>query len=457
MSRYSQLLRLPARLLLLVALCLTCLPAHAQTRQPAAGPSAATLTAVRTVLARELGVESAALTDTTDLIKDLKLDQAVVYYALLALYQELRAAPPPAEKTVVREIAAHIDQGTAGPARRSVGAARSTSDGEAYVQTVYYLTNRKGTGNPNPAQAFGGERSEAQQVSFGSAEVSIPRSHKSGQLESVSWLMRQVPDPKLHIFVMKLNALGEAEFYSRLAGNTFPSNEVLVYIHGYNTSFDDALRRAGQISFDFGFKGAPVAFSWPSRASVGSYSADSESVLWSAAYIERFLSTISEKLPGRKIHVVAHSMGTKGLLYAMRLLAYRNPKNLRLESVILCAPDFDARLFVEQFAPLVQPLAQQWAIYSSRKDVALLTSSTINAAPRLGMPVWPVAGYDIINASEIEVTPWSLPDTHSYYASKQPLIDDMVAMILGRKPTQRGLKENKSQAGLFWTLAGARP
>ena len=131
---------------------------------------------------------------------------------------------------------------------------------------------------------------------------------------------------------------------------------------------------------------------------------------------------------------------------------YNGASTPLFQSVILCAPDFDSELFRDQIAAEVRPLAKQWVVYTSNKDLALTASEQINAAPRLGKPVTYAEGYEIIDASELEVTPWSLPETHSYYATKKRVLDDMVSVIKGLLPEQRGLKPVTVEAGTIWSL-----
>jgi esterase/lipase superfamily enzyme len=40
-------------------------------------------------------------------------------------------------------------------------------------------------------------------------------------------------------------------------------NQALIFVHGYNMSFDNAARRAAQIAYDINFDGATFLFSWP--------------------------------------------------------------------------------------------------------------------------------------------------------------------------------------------------
>jgi esterase/lipase superfamily enzyme len=46
---------------------------------------------------------------------------------------------------------------------------------------------------------------------------------------------------------------------------------VLVFIHGFNNRFDDAVFRFAQIVHDADARVVPVLFTWPSRGSVLAY------------------------------------------------------------------------------------------------------------------------------------------------------------------------------------------
>lgn len=57
-----------------------------------------------------------------------------------------------------------------------------------------------------------------------------------------------------------------------------PTKELLLYIHGYNNTFVDAVTTAKGIIDVIGFTGVPVLFSWPSDGKALNYSADEEEV-----------------------------------------------------------------------------------------------------------------------------------------------------------------------------------
>jgi esterase/lipase superfamily enzyme len=416
----------------------------------AAAPEHIVFTDVRKSLERHLGLERQSLKDDVDLIQDLQLDRSEVYYAVLAVYNEFSVNPPKNELTKVRDIAGFIEKAKDLHVKMKAGRQKTTS----YVQTVFFATNRNLTGESDPEGFFGTERVADRKLKYGVAEVNIPFSHKRGQIET-PWLKYKIfLNLKKHIYMLNLNMLPQSEFFSSLSGAEAGSNEILVYVHGFNVSFNDAILRAGQISFDFGFKGSTIAFSWPSNESWSplAYNADWGDVLWSVKYIKDFLSSLKAKFPGRKIHIVAHSMGNKGVLHAMRLLAVENHDNPLFENVVLCAPDFDAGLFAEQIAPEIQPLAANLIVYASQNDSSLIVSKNYNGTPRLGAEPLGADAYQIIDASKVEVTPWSVPETHSYYATKKRVIDDMIAALKGIAPDERSLSVKVVVSGKIWYL-----
>lgn len=420
--------------------------AHAQVLQKAPQKI---LDEVALKLASHFGMPAESFAEDTDLVRDLGLDSADVYYAVVEILESYGVQLPPKKNpTRVGEIATLASSST-----RTFAAKKGTgANANAYVQTVYYVTDRRATGATEPDMAFDGNRAEGGKLSYGKAEVNIPVSHKRGQIES-PWLgLESLRDPGKHIYVLSLSDIGEGGLWKELETVGGGKGDILVYVHGYNVAFPNALMRAAQIAFDFGFEGAPIAYSWPSDGGITSYTSDAEDVAWSAKHIEQLLSDMTRQFPGRKIHLVAHSMGSRGLLGALRLMAYRDASKPLFESVILCAPDFDAGLFREQIAAEVRPLARQWVVYTSDKDIALSASEEINAAPRLGQPVTFAEGFQIIDASGLEVTPWSLPETHSYYATKKRVLDDMVSVIKGVLPDKRGLSPVAVAGGTVWDL-----
>ncbi len=434
-------------------------PTAAATGKTAADPGCAanavgSLTDLQTFICKEFGIPVARLGKDVDLFTDLKLDHTDVHYKLLGFYRDYGVVPPRKDVTKVGAIAVYLET-----APLSEPATRGQANGKkSYRQTVFYATNRQPTGKKDPDLAFGNLRAKDQKLRLGVATVNIPISHKPGQLETPWMQIGLMRDERLHLFVIDINELGEDDFFKRIGsgGNAAPGgvgteDDILVFIHGFNVLFKDALRRTAQIAFDFKFRGTPIVFSWPSANNLLSYASDREDAFWSVKYLEKFLLKLKAKHPGKKVHLVAHSMGSQVLVNAMRLLAYSGKSDL-FTNIILCAPDFDAELFSQQIAGEVRTLSKSWVIYVSRNDIALSFSETVNAVQRLGTPLTPINGYQVIDASEIEVTPWSVPEFHSYYATKQSVIRDMVSVLKLQKPKMRRLKQKIKTGLTYWAF-----
>jgi esterase/lipase superfamily enzyme len=152
-------------------------------------------------------------------------------------------------------------------------------------------------------------------------------------------------------------------------------------------------------------------------------------------------------------------MGNEGLLRALTLVALRMGADAPpiFENVILAAPDFDAQIFVEQTAPRVRGLSKRWTVYVSDKDGALNISSRIRNAKRLGLPVTLAAGVDTVDATGIEVTPWSVPEFHSYYATKQLVIADLIGVLEGLDPASRKLSALMRGGLQYWSFERLLP
>ncbi len=407
--------------------------------------------------------------EEVNLVEDLFLDRDRVSDALVRLYERYNIKNGDINLVNITEIAVYLEKHSSVLKKKKQGLTRGfepvargvtrdisperghtpkSPSKNSYVQTVFYATNRRQTGDSNPENFYSGQRSRDGLMNYGVAKVNIPLTHKVGQME-LPWLS-YLRSEKSHIYIRDLNVLDEKDFFHSLQPKRVlrgQENDLLVYIHGYNVTFEEGVRRAGQIAFDFGFAGTPIAFSWPSDGDTTAYNSDREDAVYSAKHLELFLEKLSHQNPGRKIHIIAHSMGSQALLHGLRMMALKNPQK-RFASVILAAPDFDSSLFRQQIAQEIKGLANSWTIYASEKDNALWASLKYNSVKRLGTPLSVVNGYQIIDASEVQVTPWNLSENHSYYATKKVILDDMIKVLKGLLPKQRGL----IASGQFWKI-----
>lgn len=321
---------------------------------------------------------------------------------------------------------------------------------------IFYATDRKRSNSRQPALFYGGARLEAEgnspMLELGACEVSVPFSHQIGELESpVWWKLEFRPDPERHVVLMSVVPLDGNRFFSelrtRVSGS--PGKEAFVFVHGYNTTFEDAARRTAQIAHDLRFSGAPVLYSWPSQGEVAKYTFDENNIEWTWKHLADFLQALSRQSGASTIHLIAHSMGNRALTKALEVMP-KSPSPLFRE-VVLAAPDIDAGVF-KQMAAAIKGKAERITLYASSKDKALLASKKVHGEPRAGdserMVI--VDGVDSIDAS--------LADTDFLghgYVFKNSILLDIDTLFRQRTPPQQRDKLKPQQTGslLYWMLA----
>ncbi len=119
--------------------------------------------------------------------------------------------------------------------------------------------------------------------------------------------------------------------------------DVLVYVHGFNQTFETAALDAARLSDGLKFSGDTMLFSWPSKNSLLNYIYDRESALWSRDALEDMLDQLLADSSVGTIHIVAHSMGTMVTVEALRQLYDRRAATMasRIGAVVLASPDID--------------------------------------------------------------------------------------------------------------------
>jgi esterase/lipase superfamily enzyme len=309
---------------------------------------------------------------------------------------------------------------------------------------------------------FGGDRNDTELESimnYGRALVTLPANHKVGQVERPNTLLFEYKEtPDKHVMVRQMQPLNEADFFSSVDQSVQGSKEqaVLVFIHGYNVSFQDALLRTAQLACDLRFDGVPMTYSWPSTARLTGYLTDEENVERSVTHLEDLLHNIKTKTNTKQLHVIVHSMGNRALMGAVERLTLRYPTmQPMLGQVVLAAPDVDVGQFESRYLVPIHQAAKQVTLYTSSQDQALRASMAIHKVERLGFTspsMRTYRGIDTVDVSKIDTSLLG----HSYYGSQENLIKDIRALIeLGEPPLQRQwLKEVTGQVEpALWRFA----
>ena len=333
------------------------------------------------------------------------------------------------------------------------------------VVPVYFGTDRQEQPSPGRLQ-YNAER--GRRLELGRAMVTVPKTHEVPNIER-PWVVKipyfdvtiyeEAEDPDKHFTMQEIKKLPEADFLAlvreRIAASSRYKDHALVFVHGYNTSFDHAIYRTAQIAYDLNFDGAAFLYSWPSGGAVASYTYDRESAQASEPYLRQFLDLVVKQTGAKSVSIIAHSMGNQPLLDVLKDMRSGGPQEVAINEVIFAAPDVDADNFAN-VAQRIEGIAKGVTLYAASNDRALIVSRNFWRNPRAGDV--PATGPLIVPGIEtIDVTAAST-DTfalnHSGYAENNDLLQDIGKLILSglRPPDQRlpALKRTSSPKGDFW-------
>jgi esterase/lipase superfamily enzyme len=314
----------------------------------------------------------------------------------------------------------------------------------AHLYKVWYATNRAPIDPSDPSRGFTNNRDASGTVRFGTCTVQVPKTHQFGSTGTA--LYRRVL--RLHFSDDHLKIVGRTEidpteFFDSLRGQLADLEEadrvLLVYLHGYNVSFDEAAVRAAQIGFDLKVPGATAFFSWPSCGYARAYMADADRIAASEAQIADFLTHASTATGAQAVHIIAHSMGNRGLARAIqRITAEASARGgVRFGQIVLAAPDIEAELF-RDLAAIYPSISERTTMYVSARDRALGLSKWLQRSDRAGYtpPVTVVPEIDTIEVTNIDLTMLG----HAYYAEAAPVLHDIDALLRHNEPPSRRLR-----------------
>ncbi len=333
------------------------------------------------------------------------------------------------------------------------GQADSDPTPDYAVIRVYYATDRHCTFDSNPSELFGANRDQT--LSVGYCDVSMPRDHRMGELESPSVLRLQFHgDPEKHVTLLSAVISPNECFYKSLAIQVAKSKKkaAFIFVHGYNVTFEDAARRTAQISYDLAFDGAPMFYSWPSQGTTSAYTVDEQNIEWSQVNLKQFLEEFFEKSDAQNVYLIAHSMGNRAMTRAVAALLADKPfLRTRLQEVILAAPDIDAGVFKRDIAPALVATGRPVTLYASSDDLAMVASKKIHGNSRAGDSgpgLVVVHGIETIDATNVDTNLLG----HSYFAEARSLLSDMFYLINdSQRADQRfGLRRIDVIAGPYW-------
>jgi esterase/lipase superfamily enzyme len=334
------------------------------------------------------------------------------------------------------------------------------------IVPVYFGTDRAEASTEKRLD-YGANR--GRKLTLGQALVTVPKSHVQPTIER-PWAIRipyfditlyeEDEDPARHFTMKELKAATREEFLAlvraRLAKSERYKDHALVFVHGYNTTFDNGVYRTAQIAYDLKFDGAPFLYSWPSGGGLASYTYDRESAGQAVPYMREFLDLVIKETGAKTVSVIAHSMGNQPTLQVLKDIKASSPPGIVISQIILAAPDVDRDNF-ENIAKEIQGLANGITLYAAANDRALSASRRFHGGvpragdvPEGGPIVLP--GVDTIDVTAVSTDSFGL--NHSGYAENNALLNDLQLLIqTGERPPEKRvplLEKIGTSLGDYW-------
>ena len=307
------------------------------------------------------------------------------------------------------------------------------------VEFLFASTRQQVVRSPTESIAYSGERGP---LTFGAASVRIPDDHKIGRIElPASWslfglTLSSAPDEHEHFIIKGVVPISEDTFGQVVRAKG--ANTALVFVHGFNTSFEDALYRTAQIIWDLQYPGLSVLFTWASRGQVISYEYDKESAYLAREAFITLLQKLKRDYGVEQINVLAHSMGN---LIALDALAnYAQTSNpIQIVRLMMAAPDVDRDQF-KMLAPTAKAIVGGMTLYASSADRTMALSRTLaGGIPRAGDV--PADGPIILpNVETIDVTAVGediFGLNHNVFAASRDVMEDISALLRLNLPPPR--------------------
>lgn len=366
---------------------------------------------------------------------------------------ELEVLPPPIPYPSMAVQPPSVPRQTRSQHKKAIPP--KTNDDGNFNVLVFFATDRNTYLNKDKI-IFGVERGD---LKYGTVSVSIPRIKELGDIPRPQWWKLQFREnADKYVMILEQKITARNKFFKSLKETIATSTEkdAFVFVHGYNVSFDEAVMRTAQIAHDVSFGGAPICYSWPSRASVDGYISDLDNVEFSHKHILQFLKDLQQETNAKKLHLIAHSMGNRALTRALVELQEENyfKEETKFTQIILAAPDIDAQIFINDIAPVLsESTTGQVTLYVSSKDKALGVSRNLRKHLRRagdgGKNIVCFKGIETIDASQVDTNFIG----HGYFAETKSLLDDITTILeKNETPAERKLKSIMKDNFTYWTF-----
>lgn len=319
--------------------------------------------------------------------------------------------------------------------------------------SILFATDRKAADLSKPETAFSSLR-ELNGHTFGRADIDLRAGRKLG--DSLGQVSR----------IMSIEEVNPIDFLEYIKNK---KKDIIVFVHGYNNSFTDSIRRGATIQEDIAGDAILISYTWPSDGELLSYGYDESSTDTADQNFKLFLNMLTTEIGSARISVVAHSMGSRLLTKYLAGLGERavQPSEVKFKNIVFAAADISTQFFKQKEENPPNPAlplsayAERITLYSSKYDRALGLSQKLHRDKRLGLAdqasIYLEADIVSIDASQIDPASgylrFSFATRHSYVFDKSVGVQDLTLLLAGFDPAVRPGMTKKSRNGLtYWVL-----
>jgi esterase/lipase superfamily enzyme len=299
--------------------------------------------------------------------------------------------------------------------------------------SVYFATTREYDASATPDRAFTNVGTKKEWINYGRAEVGVPLPHSEGTQKGIK--VERIDLPK-----------GDRQHEFRVltaAETTNPHRPLIVFVHGFNNTFETAAERAALYAYDLqpDVSSKAAVFSWPSHEKLFGYFGDEDSVLVNQDRADQVLEILRTHDLSNVV-LIGHSMGCRVLTFALRDLELirdqgKTPKlgHPQFAQLILIEPDVNAEYFRINIARL-RSICSHVTVYASNHDNALRFSNFLHGDPREGeLGTQGLLRKIVVIDASAAKTDWI---GHSY--DGPPLFEDIRALLHGATLEERSGK-----------------
>jgi esterase/lipase superfamily enzyme len=326
---------------------------------------------------------------------------------------------------------------------------READAGERVEVVLRFVTTRDREDESDPAAAFGGQRGPTNKGLCRVSSTPIPITEALAERADF-----YVPTRDREITAV--DTLAAEAFWEELESTAAadPDKPIVLFVHGYFYGFERVCLRGAGLQQALGDRGHLVMFTWPSDGNPAGYVADQADVEWSVPQLADVIREIERRFGPERIRLVAHSLGTRGVLFALERVLLEGGAGPVASQLVLLAPDFDAQSFLARL-PLIAPMVGDITVYASDNDRPLKISEELHGQPRLGQggeQRTVAEGFETIDVSSLGRYQYS---GHEYFHYHPVASADLVSLLLsGARAADRPHTVPHALGELtYWTLS----